>query len=180
MKCIIYKIFTKEEPNTVYVGRTTTSIPSRFSIHKREGKKRKNLSKKNSWIQKQLKLNKKIYVEELECFDTNELGINERETYWINHFLDSGFELLNAGTSSNNKNIVVKETTRSKLSNSIEKSWEEKREKIEINFKDFFNDFYSGLNYSEMSKKYNISSTYVKDLVLGNHRAKETKPYRRR
>jgi hypothetical protein len=179
MNCIIYKIYSKLDENTIYIGRTTHTMSHRLSNHIKAAKSGKDKSPKSRWISFHIKNGEDVYVEKLEEFNTSEFGIREREDYWISWHRSRGFNLLNEGIDAVHNGQKISEKQRKQLKKSTKNTWKTKRIKKQINFQEFFSDAISGMSHSDLGKKYDISVTHVKNIISGKSRGGETEHLRR-
>lgn len=92
-KGLVYKLICPISGDERYIGKTIQSLDRRLYKHLYERKR--NPSKKNSWLIKleQLGLLFKVKIELIEECNIDEL--NCREIFWIKHYKDFGCNLTN-------------------------------------------------------------------------------------
>jgi hypothetical protein len=154
-------------------------LGNRFSSHIKAAISGKDKSPKGRWISFHIKNEEDVYVEKLEEFSTYDFGIREREDHWINWHRSRGFKLLNVGLDAAHNGQKTSEKKRRKLKKLTKNTWKNKRTKKQINFQEFFSDAISGMSYSDLGRKYDISVTHAKDIISGKSRGDETKNLRR-
>lgn len=89
---IIYSLSSSSNPDNIrYIGKTK-NIKDRLRRH--IGKYYLNNEKtyKNNWIKSEISNGNKIIIKEIERIEDN---WEEREKYWISHFLNEGYKLTN-------------------------------------------------------------------------------------
>lgn len=87
-----------------YVGVTTVTLKVRMSGHKYNALTKKKATPVYNWWRKRVKEGYAIYIEEIEAYQLNDW--EAREQYWIRHYKQMGFQLLNV--SQGGAGIVTK------------------------------------------------------------------------
>jgi group I intron endonuclease len=113
---IIYKLIDPNNSEIRYIGMTFKSLRVRLQAHCSE----KGKSHKISWIQKLKRNNLKPIIEEVESGISTYDFACEREIFWIKKHFDGGYNLTNSNTGGN-KNKIMSESVRKKMSESRKK-----------------------------------------------------------
>ncbi len=108
----IYYISNSKNPeNPVYIGITSRGLKARLSEHVRNN----NSGKFKDWINFQIKNNVDILISEIETVSKEET--KTREIFWIHHFKEIGFDILN-GNNGGGGPIELTNEQKNKLSES--------------------------------------------------------------
>jgi len=108
----IYYISNNNNPtNPVYIGITSRDLKTRLSEHIRNN----NSGKFKDWINTQINNNIEILISEIEIVSKKE--IKNREIFWIQHFKENGFEILN-GNNGGGGPVELTDEQKNKLSES--------------------------------------------------------------
>jgi group I intron endonuclease len=111
-KVKIYYISNNKNPNQpIYIGITSRDLKTRLSEHIRNN----NFGKFKDWINLQIKNNVDILISEIETVSKEKT--KTREIFWIQHFKESGFEILN-GNNGGGGPIELTNEQKNKLSKS--------------------------------------------------------------
>lgn len=108
----IYYISNSDNPtHPVYVGITSRDLKTRLSEHIRNN----NSGKFKDWINVQIKNNINILISEIEIVSKEKT--KNREIFWIQHFKENGFKILN-GNNGGGGPVELTDEQKNKLSES--------------------------------------------------------------
>lgn len=159
IKYTIYKLIDPITNEIRYVGLTFNSLKQRLRSHCSE----KSKSHKSNWINKLKKQGFKPIIESIESDISSHEEVCEREIYWIGKLKSEGNPLTNMA-SGGNKNKIMSEETRKKMSESAKKR----------KFKLVFSDETKKI-LSEKTKKRFENEEERKKLRIANKRYEDSK-----
>lgn len=157
-KVLIYSLNCPFTNVARYVGKTKNTLPDRLSQH---------LSNPSGNIEKAMWINSlkqkavKPTINLLEVVNLE--NWEEKEIWWIQHFLDKGAELLNQKLDENHKTIILKKYR--EVLNRVGYSYNTKKNYTAL-FLKFLKDF-DGFVYKDITKEQ--ITAYLTSLVEINH-----------
>ena len=170
----IYGLLCPYDNKIKYIGQSTQNPKVRLAQHRNDTRYN---NQKSNWIKKIIKLGLKYELKIIileKCEDVKLL--NEREKYWITHFINEGIKLKNC-TDGGDNNYTFTEETKQKISNKLKgrpgiKHTEETKRKMSENRK--------GQKLSEETKKIISEKRKGKysgenSHMFGRHHTNETK-----
>lgn len=170
----IYGLLCPYDNIIKYVGQSTQNPRVRLYQHLRNDRKYNDA--KTTWINKVKRLNLKDKVEIVILEKCDKILLNEREKYWIKHFINEGIKLKNS-TEGGDYNYTFTEETKQKISNKLKgrpgiKHTEETKRKISENRK--------GQKLSEetkkiISEKLKGKNAGINNYMFGKHHTEEWK-----
>ena len=90
----VYKLTSSENPDEVkYIGQTCKKLNVRFRQHKCESRDGSN--RRSIWFKSVLESGHTVIITPIEEGITSESQSLERERFYINHFIEQGFQLVN-------------------------------------------------------------------------------------